>query len=910
MTIPLLIGESLRARREEIAASPDLSGLLDRLVARAAPLLDRMPPVPGAKAMLSRDGGSCPDDGAPLRFDPWSPDQHRCPHCGRQFSGERHHAHWARAQHLWLAERAAHLATVHAFTGEERAADRASEILAAYHTRYLELPNRDNVLGPSHLFFSTYLESIWILHYLAAATMLREAGALDEEAIAGVNAVADEAAMIIGGFNEGMSNRQTWNAAALTAIGTWFDDEELIQSSIEDRTGLLGHLTDGFGRDGMWFEGENYHLFALRGLMIGLQWAATAGAELLDEPDLARQLGSALMAPAASALPDFTFPSRKDSRYGVSLAHPAYLECWEAGYAWLGVARPPELADWLHQLHDAPAKDELLYDSWLSEAGESVGSHRGRTDLSWWALLTMAPELPPRSGPWRTASRLLESQGLAILRRDDCYVSLEVLGGGDGHGHPDRLHLTLHHDGVHWLPDPGTGSYVTPDLFWYRSTLAHNAPRLDRQDQPLSEAAQCLAFEAKGNWSWTLGRWGPVRRTIILGPRWLLDVTECADERVHLLELPWHLAGDIALETPGRWETAELAGEFVSAVERFVPAEGVPITALARSQEKQLRLFFLGDGETLRATAPGLPGSGAQRPFLVRRAEGKVSRVVTVIDLKGDLTAVEAHGDTIKVTDGTGTTTVQLFPTEAHIKDGQRTVILAGLRPEVRPLQPLFADKPLVAHGRALYVEAPPALDGTLAGFDLSAPLRLEGEHHYLRSEEPYPGEKAFAAKVAVNWDREALYLAIDVTKADLVVRPADAPPLLLDNDPDDIHSDGVQLYYRRNDDAVIGYLVRPGAETSLQIRPIGEESAALAPPSGQWQRTKRGYRITLAVPCADLSAFRDGGRFTFDVLVNEMHADRVRRAGQLAWSGGHGWVYLRGDRHDPSRFGELEFLT
>ena len=62
-----------------------------------------------------------------------------------------------------------------------------------------------------------------------------------------------------------------------------------------------------------------------------------------------------------------------------------------------------------------------------------------------------------------------------------------VHGGayGGGHGHPDRLHLTLHAGGVHWLADPGTGSYVTPDLLWYRSTLAHNAPRVDGEDQPI-----------------------------------------------------------------------------------------------------------------------------------------------------------------------------------------------------------------------------------------------------------------------------------------------------------------------------------------------------------------------------------------------------------------------------------------
>src|SRR6185295_11396714 len=96
---------------------------------------------------------------------------------GREWTGERHHRHWARWQHLWVAERAAHLAAVSAFGGDagvaEPAAERAAEILRAYAARYLEYPNQDNVLGPSRLFFSTYLESIWITNYLAAAVLLR-----------------------------------------------------------------------------------------------------------------------------------------------------------------------------------------------------------------------------------------------------------------------------------------------------------------------------------------------------------------------------------------------------------------------------------------------------------------------------------------------------------------------------------------------------------------------------------------------------------------------------------------------------------------------------------------------------------------------------------------------------------------
>jgi hypothetical protein len=51
------------------------------------------------------------------------------------------------------------------------------------------------------------------------------------------------------------------------------------------------------------------------------------------------------------------------------------------------------------------------------------------------------------------------------------------------------------------------------------------------------------------------------------------------------------------------------------------------------------------------------------------------------------------------------------------------------------------------------------------------------------------------------------------------------------------------------------------------------------------------------------------GGRVGFDLIVNEMLPGRMRRTGQLVWSGGNGWVWLRGDRQSPSRFGVLELV-
>ena len=917
----MVTAERLAARKAEIAGSRDLTALRAHLERRAAPLLDVMPAIPEQKALLSMDGGVCPVDGAALVFDPWSPGSHRCPRCRETYSGERHDRAWARYQHLWLAERAAHLAALGALADHRGAAARAGEILRAYAARYFRYPNRDNVLGPSRLFFSTYLESLWIGNILAAAVLLRESGNLDEATTRAVNQVAEEAANLIGEFDEGFSNRQTWNNAALAAIASWFEDEDLASRAIESPTGLLAHLMRGFGPDGMWYEGENYHLFALRGLLTGVAWAAQAGIDVWAEPAPAGRLRAALLAPAHSALPDFTFPARKDSRFGVSLAHPMYLELWEVGLANLeergAGSGTPELASWLTTLYRTAATKPALFDSYLHDAPmEPLSAPRSpsRTSLSWWTLLFMEPELPDDAAAWAPASMLLDTQGLAILRTRERYVSLECGPSGGGHGHPDRLHLTLHADGVHWLPDLGTGSYVAHDLFWYRSTLAHNAPRLDGSSQSPGDA-HCLAFDVRGDFAWARGRYGELGRAVLSGPAYVVDVTDLSGKESHLIELPWHFDGAGDVVTPGRWTEGELADEFVHTVERFVPAGEGPTVLELHADGRQLRAHFLFTGELLRATGLGKPGTEKEAAFYVLRARGRGARFVTVLEpvaAAPTVRGVRARGEVVDVETARGIERHAIGAEGWEVQVGAERVRLSGTRPTVPALQPLLElERPTPVTGTALRVDRPPALDGTLDGFDLAEPLRLDLEDQYRRSEEPYAGPEEFSVAVCVNWDDDALYLAVDVTKADLCFRPGQAPPLRLDNEPDDVHSDGVQLYVRSAEEgAVAGWLIVPeeGDGGGLRVRGAG----ATGGPEmvrGAWRRTDVGYRITAAIAPPDWSRSHVGGRIGFDVIVNEMLPGRVRRAGQLVWSGGDGWVWLRGDRQDGDRLGILELV-
>ena len=894
----MLTVDELNARSEQLGSDPVLQGLAAAVRSRVERILREPPPIPHHKALLSRDGGTCPHDGAPLRFDPWQPTKHTCTRCGRVATGDRHDRHWARAGHLWIAERIADLATLAALEGDESAGARARELLARTSAIYQELPNRDNVLGPTHLFFSTYLESLWITSWLAGATILRQADLLDDETAGAVDAVAEESAGLIGEFNEGLSNRQVWNSSALVALGAWFGDEELTQNAVESRTGLLGLLTDGFqGSEAAWWEGENYHLFAARGMTLGLSWARLAGFDLLGEEELRAHYRNAMLAPSLTALPDLTYPARKDSRYGVSLAQPAHLESWEIAR---GMLDPdPGLDAWLNALYATDARPAEQYDAWLHDAGLPDRSSRRRVDLSWLSLLMLDSRELDASASHTAPSIFLPSQGLAILRHRDRYASLECGAAGGGHGHPDRLHLTVHANGVHWLPDPGTGSYVDRSLFWYRDPRAHNAPTVGGESP---EDAKCLAFETQGEWGWIRGSAGSVTRTVVAGGDFVADLLETT-AGTGTVELPIHLQGTLRIVTEGTWETANL-GEAALAPERFAPATAGPVIVESEQDGKRVRVHLFGPAELFRATGPGLPGTSDPRQFLIRRAEGGAWLGMVLDHAHEPASLVDWVAGGLSVTRANGRVDLAITATRASISHPGGKVALAGLRETRTPPPPLIGDRPAWdARALAPHAWREPALDGSFEGFDLDHPLTLEDEHQYRRSEEPFDPER-IAATAWLNWDQHGLYLAVDVRKPEIVLREANAPALELDNEADDIHQDGLQVYLKLPEGETAGFVIVPDSSGEVRSRRVGEASEI--PVEGAWSETESGYSITLAVRDPRFLSARPGDTLGFDLVVNEMTTDRVRRLGQLVWSGDGGWTYLRGDRGSATGVVEL----
>ena len=108
----------------------------------------------------------------------------------------------------------------------------------------------------------------------------------------------------------------------------------------------------------------------------------------------------------------------------------------------------------------------------------------------------------------------------------------------------------------------------------------------------------------------------------------------------------------------------------------------------------------------------------------------------------------------------------------------------------------------------------------------------------------------------------------------------------------------GIQFYVGW--DAWRGYLVLPLAgEPDVRVRPVNGTGAVAAKADATWRKTATGYQMLIS--CDVGEQISRGQEFLVNLVVNEMLAERERRAGQLALVGGGGWVYLRGDRESAA---------
>ncbi len=926
-----LLPLDLDIRRLETVAGSSLAPTILGLTAELEPLFSRALPIPRQKARLTRSGGRCPVHGVLLAFDPWSPYEHRCERCGRAYTGVEHDDWWAMGAQLYTAERAVHAATLYALRGEIRHATLAIRILAELADRYLQWPNSDNVLGPTRPFFSTYLESIWLVNICQALDLLEAAMAPGIDHVGArvrAHLIAPSAALIAS-YHEGTSNRQVWNEVAVLSALRVLDDERAFHRRLEGNQSFCAILEQGLLADGTWYEGENYHLFAHRGLWCGVQLLAAAGVPLTSTLD--DRYAEGFVTPFLGLLPDETIPSRRDSQYAVSIRQWRFAEWCELGYAHRA---DPRLAGLLSRLYDgsltqpSDARARSTADAERNEAPAALS----RADVSWRSVLMASPQ-PVPAAHWTPKSALLPSQGLAVLRREhgQVYAALEGGHSGSGHGHPDRLALTLQTGAERWLQDPGTGSYVERTLHWYRSTLAHFAPLVNGSVQP-PESASLLAFEDRGGMGWvqkraSIGQGIRATRTLVVCESYCVDVLEWERDLSHeatrtfgdiTITLP--VCGDALRTTPSAFTPTRRAGaggledgfDFLQHVES-APIEGTAtIDALAvsaagvSSSRGNARVVLAANvpATLVRARTPGAPGcSETLRHFVELR--GPIGRLVSVwhwhpldnlpavvrvsLDADGGA-ALGADSPVARITTTDGTTAVH-----GPAPHGWHIELLARHARSSIDLEGRIAEE----HTERFHA-------GPAASAPLSLPLHTTlGEAHYLRTEPSWSEADSPTATVSV--DSSAGGVVVEVLAYTGAIVPPDGSDNPLDNERAQVNADGVQWYWGVSDGRW---------EQAAICTPLGDAVLMTKLEPGDWALPKatwsalasgRGWRVRFEWTLVDLPVSADG-TIAFDLVVNERPVDRVRRRGQLvlrgrlaAYPSASAYAYLRGDRQSPT---------
>ncbi len=900
-----LFGVGLSARWQ--ACDESLRTLALGLEQELLPLLSgRELPIPARKARLTRIGGRCAADGTPLAFDPWRPHDHVCPTCSVVHRGIEHDDWWAMSAQLWCAERTLHAALLGCMWQRDDLMRLAADLMNALSARYLTFPNEDNALGPTRPFFSTYLESVWLLNLTLAAQVLRHS----EHARAAVDTlcerVVEPSRSLIASFPEGRSNRQTWHTSAQIAAAQLLGDSAALAPLIDGTTGVHTLLRNGLLEDGSWYEGENYHLFAHRGLWYGVTMLESAGVAIPES--LNARFNAGFVTPLLGILPDGTFPSRRDSRYGVSVHQWRFAEWCELG---LARADQPTLRTWLHRLynseHTSRSTDRACSTADIERDAPPSALHRH--DLGWRTLLCARAESWPAPDAIADQSVVLEAQGLTVIRRDTgrIYVALEGGNTGGGHGHPDRLALTIQDGHARVLEDPGAGSYVERSLHWYRSTLAHNAPLVNGRSQ-VPVPTTLRAFDARDDLAWMQaeaeGIAADVRvvRTVIVSAVHIVEHVEWWSPRTVTLDLPVHFRA--TLNGAREWHVRDAGGaggledgfDFLTEV-RACDVAALDLLAFEGTHERNVKYWCAAsaNAELFHAVAPGPPRTPARSFLWVRHvaSHGWVAGVWSLRNSVAHVAIEQPLHDALEICVRERTGATRRY--RAHSPTWQVTEQDEGGVREI----PLKGQRSAAVHERpAKQLDARPhhAVDLRLA------PARFAlGEAHYRGSETDWRAAGQPSADVRVAADNSALHITVRAFTGE-VVAPAAGEENALDNERADVNADGVQCYVGPVDRAEWSgaWLLVPDVQTgAVRVTSLVPDNQ---PVVARWAPAPGGFTLELTVARHVLPE-NPANELRFDLLVNERPAHRQRRRGQLVLSGSNGeTVYLRGDRHDPLR--------
>ena len=574
----------------------------------------------------------CPEHGARLKrgqpLGPWQW-EHLCPVGNHVLRGNPSQAkldfdgNAIMAAHADYAQLLANAGVIYQVTRDDRYAQKASEILLVYATKYLNYARHDNrgqPKGGGRVASQSLTEASWLIHMVQGADLIWDTLDDEQRRLAAESLFRPALDQIVLPAKLGIHNIQCRHNAAIGLVGFLLGDKRLVRIAIDDPSrGFRQQIQQGVHDDGMWCEGASgYHFFTIEGLWPLAEAARHCGIDLYDA-----RFKSMFDGPLTLAMPNLTLPNFNDSGT-VSLVSRA--DVYELAYA---------------RWHDA------RYASVLAASQRSG-------DLALWYGAT---QLPAAQTAAHHGSRNSPASGYAILERgvgdQATWLCVKYGPHGGGHGHHDKNHCLLYARGSVLMPDAGTHAYGSSlHGSWDKTTLAHNTLVVDEVSQAQSQG-RCLAFGATGGADFVITDAGDiyqgvqfVRTAVLLNENLAVFVDQIRADREHVFDLICHFQGQWKKLPEGRpWTPPAAAGykHITSATTRTSATGLSAFTALDAGWENAITLAAGEPTEIVAGTGIGASTEDLVPLLLMRR---KTEHTVLVWAV-----AIDGKPATLEITD-------------------------------------------------------------------------------------------------------------------------------------------------------------------------------------------------------------------------------------------------------------------
>lgn len=396
----------------------------------------------------------CPDCSVRLEFNRDDRHHHRCPACGRIWTGEPYDSSWWGLVNSRNYTAAFQMGLLYLITDEVVFAQKAIAIMMEYSRYYKDYEVHGNIPynGPGKAGAQTLDDANFLRTFAMAYDLLETAMTeMEREAIRD-NMLLPGAEFLIEHRHKQLHNHEVITNSAIAIIGLIAGEEQYVRLAVYEPYGLLYQLEHGMQQNHMWFEGAfGYHFYALTSFFAYEKFALHTPHSHISHPNY-----RAMMEILFSYLePGFRIPMLNDTNYGHTNSS---LYLYEFAYRELGGEKLLYILNQLYRQEERNNLEAFVYGvDELTECNLEFTNYHVPEGMS----------------------------GSTILRgSNDRYLLLKHDSYGGEHDHYDRLAINYLAYGKRISADLGTTGYGARMHYdYYKNTGSHNTVNIGEENQ-------------------------------------------------------------------------------------------------------------------------------------------------------------------------------------------------------------------------------------------------------------------------------------------------------------------------------------------------------------------------------------------------------------------------------------------